>query len=233
MNTRLKLIALPAILAMAVGSLFATTTPAMVVQVVGTDDVPGYVAMIAKINAVIKTKTGLDTVRHVWEGGFAGEESHGIFVVSHFPSAAAEAEFSDKMKDDPEIAVLLAQLKGMRHLGPSWLYKAVRSEGLYDGGVVYNTGINCTDEGAYLKALDGLKAIFDANGFKDAKINLYRVISGRKDTTHLVVIAFPSNARMAALFDAITDNGIMNAWLGSAGKIRTVFDNGSYHEITK
>lgn len=218
---------------MAFGSLFADTKPAMIVQVVSTDDQDAYVAAIAKINAIAKAKTGLEKIRHVWVGDYAGENSHGIFVVSTFASAAAQADFTDKLKDDPEMTAMLAQLKGTRKLGPAWLYKAVRSEGIYEGGSVFNTSINCTDEDAYLKALDGLKAIFDANGFKDAKVNCYRVVAGRKDSTHLVVISLPSEARVAAMLDAITDNALLKDWNVGAAKIRTTVSNGTYHEITK
>jgi len=224
---------LPVILAMAVGSLFAQTKPAMVVQVIKTEDSDAYVAAITKINAVIKAKTGIEQLRHVWVGDFAGENSHGVFAVSSFPSAGAAAEVQEKLKDDPEIKVLLAQLKGIRQLGASSLYKSIRNDGGYPGGAVFNTGMVCTDEDGYVKALDGLKAIFDANGSKDAKVNLWRVVAGRSATTHLVVIALPSQARVAALLDSITDQGLLKEWNVGAAKLRTVVHNGTYHEITK
>ena len=190
---------------MTFGSLLADTKPALVVQVVTTDNQDAYVASIAKINALVKEKTGLERIRHVWVGDFAGDNSHGIFVVSQFDSAAAEAQFTAKLKDDADLKGVMAQLKGTRHLGPSYLYKGVRNDGMYDGGAVFNTSIVCTDEDAYVKALDGLKAIFDANGFKDSKINLWRIAAGRTTATHLVVIAFPSETRVAELIDAISD----------------------------
>ena len=40
------------------------------------------------------------------------------------------------------------------------LFKAVRYEGLYEHGAAFITDINCSDEDAYVKALDGLKSIF-------------------------------------------------------------------------
>ncbi len=218
---------------MTFGSLLADTKPALVVQVVATDNQDAYVASIAKINALVKEKTGLERIRHVWVGDFAGDNSHGIFVVSQFASAAAEAQLTAKLKDDADIKGVMAQLKGMRHLGPSYLYKGVRNDGLYDGGAVFNTSIVCSDEDAYVKALDGLKAIFDANGFKDSKINLWRVAGGRTTSTHLVVIAFPSETRVAELIDAIHDKALLKEWNVEAAKIRTTVHNGTYHEITK
>jgi hypothetical protein len=224
---------LPVVLAMTVGSLFADTKPAMVVQAVTTDDVDAYVAALTKINAAVKAKTGIEKLRHTWQGDFAGENSHGIFVVSSFASASAVAEVADKMKDDPDTKALLAQLKGMRKLGPSWLYKSIRNEGMYEGGAVFNTSIVSTDEDAYAKALDGLKAIFDANGFKDAKVNLWRVVAGRSESTHLVVISLPSSVRVGELLDTITDKALLKDWNVTAAKIRTTIRNGTYHEITK
>jgi len=233
MNARSRLLVLPVILAMTVGSLFADSKPAMVVQVINTEDSDGYVAAIAKINAVIKAKTGMEKLRHVWVGDFAGENSHGIFVVSQFPSAAASAQVAEKLKDDADLKPLLVQLKGMRHLGPSFLYKGIRNDGMYEGGAVFNTSITCSDEDAYVKALDGLKTVFDANGFKDTKLNLWRIVAGRSESTHLVVISLPSQARVNELLDSITDQALLKEWNAGAAKIRTTVRNGTYHEITK
>lgn len=233
MNAKSRLLVLPAILAMAVGSLFADTKPALVVQVVTTEDQDAYVAAITKINGLIKDKSGLERLRHVWIGDFAGDNSHGVFVVSQFASAAAAAQLKEKLKDDADIKAILAQLKSTRHLGPSYLYKGVRNDGVYDGGAIFNTSIVCSDEDAYVKALDSLKAIFDANGFKDARLNLWRITAGRTTSTHLVVIAFPSEIRVAELLDALADKALLKDWYVSAAKIRTTVHNGTYHEITK
>ncbi|HET7537540.1 MAG TPA: hypothetical protein VFJ90_13865 [Candidatus Didemnitutus sp.] len=232
MITKLKLV-LPAILSMAVGLIAADTKPAMVVQVVETDQVDAYVDALAKINARIKAVAGVDTLRHTWVGDQAGESSHGVFVVSSYESAAAAAALTTKMNQDAELPGMVAALKSIRKLGPSFLYKAVRFEGLYPGGAVFNTSINCTDEDAYVKALDGLKAIFDTNGFKDAKVNLYRIVAGRSESTHLVVICLPNTVRVAELLDAISDKMIIKDWQAAAAKIRTTIRNGTYHEITK
>jgi hypothetical protein len=129
--------------------------------------------------------------------------------------------------------VVLEQLNDMRHLGPSELYKAVRNDGVYEGGAVFNTSVAVTDEDTYLKTLDDLKGIFDANGFKDTKINLYREISGRTSSTHLVVISLPSQARVAELLDALSDKALLKDWYVAAAKVRTSLANGTYHEITK
>ena len=224
---------IPAVFMMAVGTLLADTAPALVVQLVQTTDSDAYVQAIAKVNALVKARTGIEKLRHVWLGDFAGDSSHGIFVVSEFPSAAAIYATQDKLKNYPEMDAQLARLKGLRHLGPSYLYKAVRYEGNYEGGAVFNTSIKCTDEAAYLKALDGLKAILVANGFKDAKVNLWRIASGMTESTHLVVIAFPTQTRVGELWDSLSDKNLLADWYVGAAKVRTSLQNGSYNEITK
>jgi uncharacterized protein (DUF1330 family) len=224
---------IPAVFLMAVGTLLADTAPALVVQAVQTDDSDAYVDAITKVNALVKARTGIEKIRHVWMGDFAGENSHRIFIVSEFPSAAAVYTTQDKLKDYPEMDALLARLKGLRHLGPSYIYKAVRYEGNYEGGAVFNTSIKCLDEAAYLKALDGLKAILVANGFKDAKVNLWRIASGMTESTHLVVIAFPTQTRVGELWDSLTDKNLLADWYVGAAKVRTSLQNGSYNEITK
>jgi hypothetical protein len=210
------------------------TNPVMIVQVIETSETDAYVAMIAKLNARTKTVTGHDQLRHVWEGDWAGDNAHGIFVVSVMDSAAAVASSMEKMKADAELSGLVASLKPLRKLGPAHLYKAVRYEGGYAGGAVFNTSVSTTDENAYAHSLDGLKAIFDANGFKDARLSLWRIAAGRDPSmTHLVVIAFPNQVRVGELIDAISDQGLLKDWNAAAAKIRTVLHNGTYHEITK
>jgi hypothetical protein len=228
-----SLLTLPAFLAMAAASLLADPIPALTVQEVSTKDPEAYVAMIAKINALAKARIGVERYRHVWVGDFAGESSHALFVVSSFASAADVYQTQEKLKRYPEMEVLLEQLKGTRHLGSNVLYKTVRNDGVYEGGAVFNTSINCTDEAAYLKELDGLKAIFDANGFKDAKINLYREVAGRTSATHLVVISLPTTVRVGELLDALSDKDLLKDWYISAARFRTTLGNGTFHEIAK
>ena len=71
------------------------------------------------------------------------------------------------------------------------------------------------------------------NGFKDAKVNLWRIVSGRSESTHLVVIAFPSQARVGELWDSLSDKDLLADWNVGAAKLRTTLHNGSYNEITK
>jgi len=231
MTTKMKCL-LSALFLTAVGLMYAS--PALVVQVIQTDDPDAYVAALAKINVRIKTVTGIDTLRRTWTGDFAGDNSHAIAVVSQFESAAAVSTLGDKMRADPELMKMVAELKAIRKLGPSWLYKAARYEGDYPGGAVFNTAVAVKDEAAYLKLLDDLKALFDANGFKDAKLNLWRIVSGRNgEATHLAVVAFPSQARIGELLDALWDKALMKDWNVAAARVRTSLNNGSYHEITK
>jgi len=156
MKASARLLGTFAILAMAVGSLLAEPKTAMVVQVVSTEDSEGYNTKITAINAMIKAKTSYERLRRVWVGDLAGENSQGVFVVSVFPSAAAAGQFQDKLKDDAEVKAMIAELKSIRKLGPTYLYKAVRTDGMYDGGAVFNTSINCSDEDGYAQCVQAI-----------------------------------------------------------------------------
>lgn len=231
MKTKLKCL-LSALFLTAVGLMEAS--PVLVVQVVQTDRPDDYVAALGKINARIKVVTGIDTLNRTWTGDFAGAESHGLAFVSLFESAAAVSMVGDKLRADPEFTKLVGELKAIRKLGPSWLYKAARYEGNYPGGAAFNTAVAVKDEAAYLKLLDDLKALFDANGFKDAKLNLWRIVSGRSgEATHMVELAMPSQVRVGELLDTIWDTALMQDWNAAAAKVRIALNNGSYHEITK
>ncbi len=239
MINQTRLLLASAILALAFGPLRADPKPTLVVQNVTAADPDAYATVLAKANALIKARTGAERLRHLWVGDFAGPGSHTLVVTSLFDSAAASAALTEKFKNDAEMNAVLKEFKGIRTLGASYLYKAVRFEGLHDNGAVFVTDLTCSDEDAYAKALDGLKAIFDANGFKDAKLNLFRIAAGRgpaataDHSTHMVVISEPSQARLLEFIDAIQDKGLLKEWNVTAAKLRTSDGNSTWHEITK
>ena len=235
MKMKLRALLLPAILAMTFPLLHAETriSPAVIVQVILTEKPDEYLALLAQSNVRIKAVTGIDQLRRAWRGDFAGQDSHSLTVTSAYNSAAAGVYVADQLASDAEMNGLLQEFAKIRKLGPSYLLKGVRWEGVYPGGALLNTSIACSDEPAYLKALDELRVLFDANGFKDAKLNLLRYMAGRENSTHLVVISFPSQVRVAELIDATTDTALLTAWNASVAKIRTTVHNGTYHEVTK
>jgi len=72
-----------------------------------------------------------------------------------------------------------------------------------------------------------------ANGFKDVRVNLWRLVAGRTAVTHLVVIALPAQTRVAELLDAISDQALLKDWNVAAATIRRTVSIGSYHAIAK
>lgn len=121
----------------------------------------------------------------------------------------------------------------IRKLGARVLYQGLRFDGTYKNGSVYTTTANVSDEAGYLKALDGLRAILDAHGLPDIKINAYRVLAGRCNHTHRVTLAAESADRISALLDFVATDPAMADWLKDAAKLRTVVANGTSQEITK
>ena len=113
------------------------------------------------------------------------------------------------------------------------LNQGVRFDGSYKDAWVYTTLLKVTDEAGYLKALDGLRALFDAKDLKDAKINAYRVLAGRTNYTHRVSISVPTSDRLAAMMDFLASDASMAAWLADTAKYRTVVSNTTAHDVTK
>jgi hypothetical protein len=224
---------LPVIFVTAAGWMSADTKRVMVVQQILTDDTNAYVKLLGEANVAVKARTGVADLRHAWVGEMAGQDSHALFVVSEYESAAAVAALDAKLDGDANIEAILARFAKIRKLGWSALFKAVRYEGLYEHGAAFITDINCSDEDAYVKALDGLKSIIEANGFKDAKLSLWRVASGRTNASHTVIIAFPSFARELEFIDVVHNKDVLKEWNVGAAKIRTTVSNGSYTEVTK
>lgn len=233
MKLNSTLLALPALFALGVGSSFAVPQPTIELQVVETNNTDAYVALMAKASALSKARAGVEVLRRVWVADVAGTDSHKLLVVTQFPSLAAEFRLQKEAKTYPEMDPLLGQLKEIRRLGPSCLCRAVRTDGLYPGGAFFMISINCGNEEAYAKALDDAKLIFDANGFQDVRLNLWRIVAGGTTATHVLVFSMSSQVRLGEFIDTIWDNLLLKDWSIAAAKIRTVVQTSIYHEISK
>jgi hypothetical protein len=222
---------------LAVGLVHAADTKAVnrviAIQDIETDDPSGYATWVATTNAVAKAKLGLDTYIHVYVSTFDGEKVNSVRAVTVADSVAALTKSGAALQNDPDLAETRNHLRAMRKLGARVLYQGIRFDGTYKNGTVYTTIANVSDEAAYLKALDGLRALYDAHGLQDVKINAYRVLAGRTNHTHRVTLAVASADRLAALLDFVASNPQMAEWLASAAKYRAVVANGASNEITK
>jgi hypothetical protein len=112
------------------------------------------------------------------------------------------------------------------------MLKAVRFDGGYPGEWLFITDVLVKDEAAYAKSIDELRGLLDGHGLKDAKINVFRVVAGRSNHTHEVVISTPAHERVAALIDA-TGEPWFGEWAAGVTANRTVVSNAVLHEISK
>jgi hypothetical protein len=198
-----------------------------------TDDATGYAAWLSQANDIIKAKLGVDTFYHVYVSQFDGKKAGSVRSVVSAESVSALAKITAAVTGDPALRDINEHNRLIRKLGGRTLYQAVRFDGAMKNGYVYSTTMVVSDEAGYLKALDGLRAIFDAKGFKDAKLNAYRVLAGRTNHTHRVSIGVATNEQLAALLDFMAGDDQMAAWLADAAKYRTVVANTTGHDIIK
>ncbi len=205
--------------------------PVIVIQEIETDSPEDYAMWIAKSNKAIYEAFHIENNTRVFIGQAAGEDSGKVFAVQTAESFSKLAANGQAFEKDPGLLKLRAGMNQVRKLGQQTQYKAVRWEGRADSSAVFNTRVVLSDEAAYLKALDGLRSLFDANDLKDVKINCYRVVAGRTDFTHLVSLNCPSIERRATLMDAILEPWAQE-WITSVGKNRTVVANGTYRELS-
>ena len=210
----------------------APQLPSVYVQAVTTEDPSGYATWIAKANENFKAAGGPDHFTHVYEGIIAGAETGTVFAVRFGDSVVTLTKNTKALMKLPERHEIGGHLAAIRKLGPSSMLTAVYYEGGYEGEWLYITDAQVKDEAAYLKALGELRALFDSHGLKDLKINAFRVIAGRSNHSHEVIISAPSADRSAALLDSIAAPWMAD-WLGTVAKVRTVVGNGIYQEISK
>lgn len=211
----------------------APTLPVISITQVEAKDADTYATWIARLNEVMKTKTGNERTFRIYSGDAAGPDSGALFAVSAAESFSALAKNARVHGEDPEAAAVRLHMNAIREMGPRVLAKAVRFDGTHPGGHLYNHWVAVGDEAAYVKALDALRALFDAHDLKDVKINAYRVVAGRTDATHLVSLNAPNAERQAAVLDAVAGEAWVAEWFATTAKIRTVVRNGTYHEITR
>lgn len=238
MNSATKLIA-SLVTLFAVCALHAagsqTTSRVMSILDIETDDPVGYARWIKEYNEVAKARLGIDTYLRVFQTTHDGRPAPSrVRVVTAAPNVAELMKNAQQLEDDPAILKNRRHLDLIRKTGPRVLYQSVRFDGpSVPGAHNYNTLLTLTDEAAYLKAIEQLRAIFDQNGFKDAKLSVYRVLAGRSDHSHRVVISTPNRERLAAFLDFVGTNPQAAEWLTSTAKIRTVVANTTSREITQ
>ncbi len=198
-----------------------------------TDDPKGYAAWIAQYNVAAKAKLGIDNYLRVYQSTFDGRQSGMVRAVAAGKSVAELVKNSEALENDLAIVQNRDHLRTIRKIGARVLYQAVRYDGSDPGGSLYSTLAVVNDEAGYLQALDKLRAVLDSNGFKDAKINAYRVLAGRTDHSHRINVGVPSAERLGAMLDLIANNAAVAEWLAASAKFRTVVSNATVRDITK
>lgn len=210
----------------------APQLPVVSVQVVTTDDASGYSTWIAKANEYFKAAGGPEHYTHVYEAVIAGDETGDLFAVRFADSTAALAKNSEALEKLPERSELQRHFAAIRKLGAASLLKAVYFEGGSSGEWLYITDAQVKDEAAYIKAIGTLRGLLDSHDLKDIKLNVFRVLAGRSNHSHEVVVSAPSHERIAAFMDAMTAPWVSD-WLAGLVPLRTVVHNGIYHEVSK
>jgi hypothetical protein len=210
----------------------APVLPTVSVQAVSTEDSSGYATWIAKSNEAFKAAGGPENFTHVYEGVVAGEETGMVFAVRFGSSAVELAGNANALMKVSAASDVREHLRAIRKLGAAAMMKAVRFDGGYPGEWLFITDVQVKDEAAYAKSIDDMRSLFDSHGLKDAKINVFRVVAGRSNHSHEVVISTPSHERVAAVIDS-TMEPWFGEWAAAVAPNRTVVSNGVFHEISK
>ena len=201
---------------------------------VETSDPVAYANWMKQYNEIAKAKLNVDNYVRVYQSIYDGRTQGRVRAVTSASSVAELMKNAELLENDPGIRQIQAHLDGIRKRGGRVLYRTLHFEGATSRGAYnYNSLINVTDEAGYLAATAELRRLFDANGMKDTKIIVYRVVAGKTDHTHRVVISAPSRDRLGAMLDWSANNPQMQDWFAKAAKLRTVVMNNTSREITK
>jgi hypothetical protein len=205
----------------------------MAVTEIETDDATVYASWLANYNAAAKSKVGADRYVRVFETMMDGRKTGRVRIVVVGKSVAELTRNTALLENDLAAAQARSRSDKIREFGARMLYKCVRFDGSDPNSAVYTTLAVVNDEPGYLKALDQLRTLFDANGFKDAKINAYRILAGRTDHSHRISIGLPNVDRLAAFLDFTGSSPAAAEWIANSAKFRTVVSNTTARDITK
>ena len=201
---------------------------------VQTDDPIGYAIWMKRYNEIAKAKLGIDNYTRIYQSYFDSRQAGYVRVVTTAATVAELMKNAQTLDADPAILENREHVSHIRKRGARVLYQTVRTDGPSPSGANnYNTLAVLSDEAGYLKAIDELRVIFDANGFKDAKITVMRALAGRTDHSHRITINLPSPERLAAWLDFAGTNTQALTWITNSAKFRTVVANTTSREITR
>lgn len=217
---------------LATGLRAAAPSVVISVQEVHTADPTAYTTWLSKTNEVAKTKLGIDRYYRSYLGVDAGPHTGKVFNVQAAENFTTLLTRGAALEKDPDLLLNSRHYVGLRTLADRSLYRAVRYEGANVGAHLYHTYVVVTDNAAYLKSIDRLRVLFDANGMKDVFINIYQVAAGRTDHTHMVSLNVASAEKLGQLLDALASPWLAD-WLAQTAPLRTVVRSATYREITK
>lgn len=226
-----------ALIAASVGSsLGGDATPVnrvIAVLEVDSQDPAGYAHWIGEGNKIAKEKLGIDRYQQVLQAVYDGERGNRrLWVVRGAESVAQLTKNSAVLANDPQRQKLYDHFNPIRQTHGMVLYQALRYERSVPSGHALVTRMNVSDEAAYVAAGAELRALYDKAGFKDVAFNIYRVIAGRTDYTHITSLTASSAERLAEFLDAAQRDPGIRGWLAKAGSFRSVVSNVTHRNIT-
>jgi hypothetical protein len=224
-----------AILALvAIATATAAELPKRVLSILEVEakDPAAYTERIARFNAQVKDKAKKDAYIRVFQVTHDAEKSGKLRVVTDATAFAELTKNANALQN--EISGLQREMDPSRTTGGRILYQALRIDGSSPkGSANYTTLISASDEKGYLNALNVLRSLLDESGFKDVRIGLYRVVAGRGDHTHMVILSANSSDRLSEFLDFMVSDDKSTTWIANSAKYRTVVRNFVARDISK
>ena len=204
--------------------------PMMQIARIDTLDADGYAQFVKELTA-LQVEAGAKLTTAVWVPIAAGKAINEAYYVAEYASAKDWLQASAIMSGTEKIAALRQNMNAKRTVTEGTVYTQIRDQGDYPDAKVMNTDVRPIDAAAYAKALDGLDALMDQNGFEDIKLNVWVVSAGgERAGTQLVSLAAPNRERLAAFIDA-SQQPWLQKWLADAAPLRTLLSNGVYELV--
>lgn len=205
--------------------------PAIAIEETRPADPKSYVALVGQVNDAMRTRHRVPLFLRSYEATSHTGGTPATFVLS--PAGSFEALLANgrTFATDPELADLREQLSQAGRSGPSIYLKAVRFDGTSSPGWLFNTRVKTNDEPTLLARIAALATLLTAPEHPAPRINVFRVVAGRTDFTHLVSVNTASSEELAMRLDAIVAGSWTAEFCGPSGSRCEVVQCGLFREV--
>lgn len=209
----------------------AQILPALSVEPLKISDAAAYGTLVEEINAAMKTEYGVPLFLRAYESTSMTGRGDRAFSLSPSVSFEALLENHARFEDNEKFSELRGRLDILSDSSGRVFLKAVRFDGTNSPGWLLNYLVRADDEEALLL---GIASELQGLGLEEKgspMLNVFRVVAGQSQFTHLVSLNFASSIALGAGMDAIAASDFDFTYSESGDQLCEVMESVVFREL--